>query len=304
MSFSDQLQEYLLVRPPQSTKPGKSSSQNLQIQRLLPLPPPEPKHRSPGKSPKSPGGARSPTLNTALSRRRIMPILNLVSHVIRKPRVMDSEKAVTLCKFDREPRGVLGKWQVDMRRGDGGGWIFVGKYERYEWAREVSPPTPSTPKLLSNNATISSKGGVGEVTWNLVRSTYSRSKSIQALSTSKRKSQKSSALMDSSRTRRASMDDTSPERKLSARISISPNTPPSVIIVPRNPRTLASGENDAIEEANREEVIDTLIQGLWIVWRGGIIKDLGLSGQNTLTRVNGEENRSKRGVLDVLLCHG
>ena len=100
------------------------------------------------------------------------------------------------------------------------------------------------------------------------------------------------------------MDDTSAERKLCARITISANAPPSVIIVPRSARTTASGENGEIEEANREEVIDALIQGLWIVWRGGIINDMHLSGRKTLTRVNGEENRRNRGVLDVLLCRG
>jgi hypothetical protein len=294
MSFSDELQEYLLVRPPQSTKPGKRSSQNLQIQRLLPLIV-EPK--SPGKSPKSPTLAKSPTLPSA-PRRRILPILNLVSHAIRKTRVTDSDNAAVLCKFDREPRGVLGKWQVDMRRGEGGGWIFVGKYERYEWAREVpTPGTPSTPKFRSATPSGSTSKG-NEITWKLVRSTYSRSKSIQALSTSGRKPRKASVLSDP-RTVRASMDDTSPERRLSARIIIAPNSPPSMVVVPRNPRSQLGVEEGA-EEANKEEVLDALIQGLWIVWREGVVDDMHLSGRNTWSRE--DQREQKRGFLDALLC--
>lgn len=98
------------------------------------------------------------------------------------------------------------------------------------------------------------------------------------------------------------MDDTSPERKLSARILIYPNSPPSMIIVPRNPRTTAA--EDGVEEGNKEEVLDALIQGLWIVWREGITEDLHLSGRNTWTPVNGEETRVKRRGLDLLLCRG
>jgi hypothetical protein len=194
-----------------------------------------------------------------------------------------------------------------MRRGEGGGWIFVGKYERYEWAKEVSPATPSTPKLRTATPTTSSRGGGGEVTWQLVRSTYSRSKSIQALSTSGGRKTRKASILSESRTVRASMDDTSPERKLSARITIFRNSPPSVVIVPRNPRATSgvvrTAEAEEIEEGNKEDVLDALIQGLWIVWREGIVDHMHLSSErNTWAPVNGEENRPKKGLLDVLLC--
>src|SRR5947207_3246738 len=113
MSFSDDIQKYLLVRPPQSVKPGRHGASNLQVQRVLP----------PASSD---------------SRAKIQPLLNLDTHAVRKTRIIEPSTGVRLYKFDKEPSGVRGKWQVDLRRGNGGGYIFVGKYERYEWARQPS----------------------------------------------------------------------------------------------------------------------------------------------------------------------
>ena len=266
MSFSDEAQEYLLVRPPQSKKPGKHTARNIQIQRLLP---------SPANNAKT----------TKLPRPRILPILNLESHAIRKTRIVETDGGGTLCKFDREPRGILGKWQVDLRRGDGGGWIFVGKYERYEWAK--------------------SRSTQGEETWKLVRSTYSHSKTKAASAKPKRR--RNSMLSDSN-TIRVSMDDTSPERRLTAKITMMPNSPPSVIITPRNPRVRTgmggtSGTDDpdeAIETVNKEEVVNALIQGLWIIWREGVVENINSGRRNSWTP--GNRGVPKRGFLDLILC--
>lgn len=96
------------------------------------------------------------------------------------------------------------------------------------------------------------------------------------------------------------MDDTSPERRLSARIIIAPNSPPSMVVVPRNPHSTQLGVEEGAEEGNKEEVLDALIQGLWIVWREGVVDDMHLSGRNTWTR---EDKRGqKRGFLGALLC--
>jgi hypothetical protein len=272
MSFSDETQEYLLVRPPQSSKPGRRTAHNLQVQRLLlPVNPTTSMTKSATKPP----------------RRRILPILNLESHAIRKTQIVETESEVSLCKFEREPRGVSRKWQVDLRRGDGGGWIFVGKYERYEWARSKGPG-----------------GSNDETVWELVRSTYSHSKTTSA---EKQKSRRRS-LINENKTIRASMDDTSPEQKLAAKITIIPNSPPSVVIIPRNPRvttgvggTSETEETDElVESVNKEEVINALIQGLWIVWREGVIEDIHSGKRNTWTPGSGGER--KRGVWDTILC--
>jgi len=288
MSFSDETQEYLLVRPPQTNKPGKHSAHNLQIQRLLPSSPSTSSSPLPRSKSSSPTKSRAPPLR----RPRILPILNLESHAIRKSRIVDTESMTTLCKFDREPRGVVGKWQVDLRRGDGGGWIFVGKYERYEWAR--------------------SRTQQGEDVWKLVRSTYSHSKSLSAGSGGRTRR---STTLSESKTIRASMDDTSPERRLVAKITILANVPPSIIITPRNPNVRAVGvvagtttaetEVESMESVNREEVINALIQGLWIVWREGVVEDVNDGRRQSWapTGAAGVTKRSrKRGIMDVLLC--
>jgi len=111
------------------------------------------------------------------------------------------------------------------------------------------------------------------------------------------------------------MDDTSPERRLVARITILANAPPSIIITPRNPKiravgvvagiTTAETEVEGMETVNREEVIDALIQGLWIVWREGVVEDINNGRKLSWAPVGaaGVRKRSrKRGVLDVLLC--
>ena len=200
----------------------------------------------------------------------------------------------TLCKFDREPRGVIGKWQVDLRRGDGGGWIFVGKYERYEWAR--------------------SRTSQGEDVWKLVRSTYSHSKSQKA--TVGGRTRRNTKLSES-KTIRAAMDDTSPERRLLAMMTIVSNAPPSMVITPRNPKTRTVGmvagtataetEVEGMETVNREEVINALIQALWIVWREGVVDDINVGRRPSSAPQGASETTKrtqKRGVLDILLCRG
>lgn len=293
MSFSDETQEYLLVRPPQSIKPGKRSAHNLQIQRLLPS---------------SPRLATTTTTRAAerspprLPRPRILPILNLESHSIRKTRIVESEGGDSICKFDKEPRGVLGKWQVDLRRGNGGGWIFVGKYERYEWAKKSSKSSQG-------------QGDEGEV-WELVRSTYSHSKSL-AEQKQQKPTRRTKSVLSENRTVRESMDDfSSPaERRLAVTITVMKNSPPSVVIIPRNPRaaielggTTSGGTtgdtlettDEMVESVNKEEVINALIQGLWIVWREGVVEDINLGRRNTWTP--GSDGERKRGVWDILLC--
>jgi hypothetical protein len=268
MSFSDETQEYLLVRPPQSKKPGKHTSRNIQIQRLLPTP--------------TDNGS-----TTKLPRPRILPILNLESHAIGKTRIVETDGGGTICKFDREPRGILGKWQVDLRRGDGGGWIFVGKYERYEWAK-------------SRNTR--------EETWKLVRSTYSHSKTTAASAKPRRRPK---SMLSESNNIRVSMDDTSLERRLTAKITIIPDSPPSVVIAPRNPRARtgtggmtvtgdADGADEEVETVNKEEVVNALIQGLWIVWREGDVEDINTGRRNGLAP--GTSGVPKRGFLDIILC--
>ena len=263
MSFSDEAQEYLLVRPPHSKKPGKHTARNIQIQRLLPSP------ADNGTTAKVP-------------RPRILPILNLESHALRKTRIVETDGGATLCKFDREPRGILGKWQVDLRRGDGGGWIFVGKYERYEWAK--------------------SRSSQGDEIWKLVRSTYSHSKTTAASPKPKRRRK---SMVNESNPIRASMDDTSPERRLTAKITMMPNSPPTVVITPRNPRVRTglrgTGDPDeGIETINKEEVINALIQGLWIVWREGVVDDINTGRRNSWTP--GDRGVRKLGFLDIILC--
>jgi hypothetical protein len=124
-----------------------------------------------------------------------------------------------------------------------------------------------------------------------------------------------STMLSETKTIRASMDDTSPERRLVAKITILANAPPSIIITPRNPKvhpvgvvagvTTAETEVDGMETVNREEVINALIQGLWIVWREGVVEDIndGRKPSWAPAGAAGVRKRSrKRGVLDVLLC--
>ena len=98
------------------------------------------------------------------------------------------------------------------------------------------------------------------------------------------------------------MDDTSPERRLMAKITMIQDSPPTVVITPRNPRvgtemTADDGMKDGIEFVNKEEVVNALIQGLWIVWR-----EMVVTGINSGKRASLKLGSRKRGVLDVLLC--
>jgi hypothetical protein len=191
--------------------------------------------------------------------------LNLDSHAIRKTRVVETETGETLCRFDREPHGVSGKWQVDIRRGDGGGWIFVGDYERYEWARQ--------------------RGIKGEEQFVLVCSTFSRTKSRR---------RKSSATL------RPSLDDTAPEQVF-AKITLLPKSPPMVLVVPRKGRGDGRefGALEEVEMVNKEEVLNVLIQGLWIVWREGVVEDFGQDRRNSWAPA---EAGRKRSWMDIFFC--
>jgi hypothetical protein len=183
---------------------------------------------------------------------------------VRKTRVIELETGTTLCKFEREPSAVSGKWQVDLRRGDGGGYIFVGKYERYEWARQGNLRT--------------------EVTWVLVHSTYSHSKTQAA-------ARRRGGTMGSSD--RSSMDDSNVQRRLGAKIKISGKEPPVIVITPRNLE-----KTQEMETVNREEVLNALIQALWIVWREGGVVDETVTGSGKGTG----GNRRKPGCMDIFLC--
>lgn len=157
---------------------------------------------------------------------------------------------------------------MDIRRGDGGGWIFVGKYERYEWSRTRSRT---------------------EQSWSLVRASYSHSKSSAA-------GRRSRTLSDS-RTVRESIDDTwSPERRLNAKIKITPPSPPMIVVTPRIP----DGAEE-MEVVNKEEVLDVLVQGLWIVWREGIVEDTDPAKRNSWTPIV-KDNKRKKTFWDRILC--
>ena len=114
------------------------------------------------------------------------------------------------------------------------------------------------------------------------------------------------------------MDDVSPdERKITAKIVMMPPSPPSITIAPRNPRYSRVGSLpggfpgieetveavEEIEAVNKEEVVDTLIQGLWIVWREGVVEDnTGQTKRNSWTTALGTTVTRKKSFLDRLLC--
>jgi hypothetical protein len=256
MSFSDERQEYLLVKPPQSNKPGKHSAHNLQIQRLLTA------TQEPSSSPSSTPSKR---------RRRILPILNLESHAIRKTRVVETDTGQSLCRFDRDPKGVIGRWQTDVRAGNGGGWVFTGQYDRYEWAK--------------------SRGQQGEDIWKLVRP--SSKSSNQRPDMGRRRS------TSDAHTNRSS-DDASPERRLCAKMTMRADLPPLLVISPRNPRA-KGGSETPLEVVNKEEIINALIQGLWIVWREGIIEEISPGKRNNSVTSLGIQRRN---FWDKFFCRG
>jgi len=190
----------------------------------------------------------------------------------------------------------------------GGGWIFVGKYERYEWAKSrgnAQSPFPSSP----GGKSLASKGEV--VTWTLVQSTYSHTKTLAAQLEGKRNRRKSTkSSLSEARTIRASMDNTaSPERRLNARMTIMPDMPPSMIIRPRNPRmegTIDEGGgewSEEIEEINKQEIVNALVQGLWIVWREGVVDEINEGRRNSWVPAHqGQQKKRKKGIWDVILC--
>jgi hypothetical protein len=98
-------------------------------------------------------------------------------------------------------------------------------------------------------------------------------------------------------------------------MTILANVPPSIVITPRNPNgrgvgvvagdTTAENEIEGIETVNREEVINALIQGLWIVWREGVVEDINNGRRQSWAPVGaaGVTKRSRRrSFLDILLC--
>lgn len=73
-------------------------------------------------------------------------------------------------------------------------------------------------------------------------------------------------------------------------------SPPMMIVSPR-----------VVEKSvNKQEVMDVLVMGLWIVWREGVVEetaDKGTGRRNSWSKGSNGKVR-KRGVLDVLLCRG
>ena len=60
------------------------------------------------------------------------------------------------------------------------------------------------------------------------------------------------------------------------------------------------------KSVNKQEVMDVLVMGLWIVWREGVVEetaDKGTGRRNSWSKGSNGKVR-KRGVLDVLLCRG
>lgn len=259
MSFSDPTQEYLLVRPPQSLKPGTHTSHNLQIQRLIdPIPPP---------------ATETPTLKLPHTG-RILPILNLKTHSLRKTRILDAEDSSTLCKFDTEPAGVLGKWQVESK--SGGGWVFVGRYDRYEWLKgrtrkgeECWVLTGMSTSLTNNN-----------------NNNYNNNRRRSGLSDARTRSGSSAG-----ESAVVGMDG------LEARVVLMPPSPPMMVVHPR-----------VVEQSvNKQEVMDVLVMGLWIVWREGVVEVSDSAGtrpgkRNSWSKGASGKGVRKRGFLDILLC--
>ena len=71
-------------------------------------------------------------------------------------------------------------------------------------------------------------------------------------------------------------------------------SPPMMIVSPR-----------VVERSvNKQEVMDLLVMGLWIVWREGVVEETGEKGTGRRNSWNKGANGKgrKRGCLDVLLC--
>jgi hypothetical protein len=96
---------------------------------------------------------------------------------------------------------------------------------------------------------------------------------------------------------RGSLDDLE-EESLGVIISILAPSPPKVVVVPR--KTRDEGGAEEVEGVNREEVINALIQGLWIVWREGVVEENGHERRNSWAA--GKEERTKRRWVDRVFC--
>jgi hypothetical protein len=58
------------------------------------------------------------------------------------------------------------------------------------------------------------------------------------------------------------------------------------------------------QSVNKQEVMDALVMGLWIVWREGVVEEIaerGTGKRNSWDKKTSGKGR-KRQFLDVLLC--
>lgn len=188
---------------------------------------------------------------------------------------MDVEKNSTICKFDTEPKGVIGKWQIDEKTGDAGGWIFLGRYERYEWSKGRTSKGEECWTLNSHSIPSTRR-----------KSTFSEARTVQ------------SGPHGSAGSRGTGTGGMSPPEGLEARVILMPPSPPMMIV---NPSVVE-------QSVNKQEVMDALVMGLWIVWREGVVKESDSAGghrgkRNSWSKGNTSGGKvKKRGFLDVLLC--
>jgi hypothetical protein len=85
---------------------------------------------------------------------------------------------------------------------------------------------------------------------------------------------------------------------LEARVVLMPPSPPMMVVHPR-----------VVEQSvNKQEVMDVLVMGLWIVWREGVVEVYDSAGTRPGKRNSWSKGTSggkvvrKRGFLDILLC--
>ena len=108
------------------------------------------------------------------------------------------------------------------------------------------------------------------------------------------------------------MDDESGVGRLEAKITMANGSPPMITVRPRLPRKMVlpgsfpSAEDVGNEAVNREEVVNALVQGLWIVWRENVVDEVEVTKRNSWTPGTAAEakkkSKKKRGAMDWLLC--
>jgi len=180
---------------------------------------------------------------------------------------------------------VRGKWRIQAKTGDtgdtgetGGGWVFVGRYDRYEWSKGHTRK--------------------GEECW-VLTSTSTNTHLTTHNSNNDNNNNRRSGLSDT-RTRSGSSAGESAAGidVLEARVVLMPPSPPMMVVHPR-----------VVEQSvNKQEVMDVLVMGLWIVWREGVVEVYDSAGTRPGKRNSWSKETSggklvrKRGFLDILLC--